>query len=515
MAIITTTFSLDFKNLFFSQIKSKAEIQSNQIAQLKSLSNAIENNDILTIKRIMDPLAKQSDASYLVIGDKHAKHLYHSNPPAHMSLYMVGGDNKPVLSGKHIVTIRKGGMGYSLRSKTPIFNNKHQVIGIVSVGYLVNHIEHLSYAKMSHIMIISFLSIICLFYFCWLLSKNLKKHMLSMEPDEIAYVVKQQKILLENIYEGIIGIDNDLVITHINQSARQIFDPSKHPIIGRKIDFLIKDKRFFNRDEMLNKDLFDQLITFNNKSVIASRIRLFINGRLLGWVVSFRDENDIKELSKQLSQIKKYTDNLRILRHEQLNWTATLAGLLHLGRYKEAIDYIELQSSDTQGILDFISKKFSSPYLCGLLIGKYSSAKEKGISIMFDPACELKTMPSSIGETEFISVIGNIIDNAIEATLKSNEIYPIEVYLSENDNEVIIEVSDQGIGISLSDINDIFVQGYTSKQSKGNHGLGLHLVSSYIKKANGIIEISHNVPSGICCSIFIPKQALTKGLTDE
>jgi len=336
-----------------------------------------------------------------------------------------------------------------------------------------------------------------------------------MEPDEIAYVVKQQKILLDNIYEGVIGIDTNLKITHINQSSRLVFDNDKYPIIGRDINNFIKDKHFFNKEKMIAEDLFDQLILFNNKYVIASRIRLIINERLLGWVISFRDKNDIQELSKQLSQIKKYTDNLRILRHEQLNWTATLAGLLHLGRYKEAIDYIELQSSETQGIIDFISKQFLSPYLCGLLIGKYSSAREKGIPIIFDPACELKTIPSSISETEFASVIGNIIDNAIEATLKSNKIYPIEVYISENDNEVIIEVSDQGIGIETSDIDHIFIQGYTSKQNKDNHGLGLHLVSNYIKKANGIIEISHNVPKGICCSIFLPKQPLSKGLTDE
>ncbi|TCK57872.1 two-component system cit operon sensor histidine kinase CitA [Celerinatantimonas diazotrophica] len=508
IVIMTMTFSLDFDHLFFSQIRSKAEIQSNQIAHLKSLIQAIEDHDKAAIKAIMNPLAQESDASYLVIGDNHARHLYHSNPPPHMSLYMVGGDNKPVLAGKHIVTIRKGGMGFSLRSKTPIFNAQHQVIGIASVGYLIKYIEKVSYAKLDHVLYISIIALACLFTFIWFFSKNMKKHMFSMEPDEIAYLVRQQKVLLENIYEGVIAIDSQLTITHINQSARKTFEATEKNkiIIGEKISNLITDCSLLNKEEMEENDISDQLLMFNNKPVIASRNRLFLDNKLLGWVISFRDKDDINSLTQKLSQVKKYADNLRILRHEQLNWTATLAGLLHLGKYQEAIQYIELQSSDTQGVLDFVSKRFTSPYLCGLLLGKYSKAKEKGVVLEFDPACELRSKPDTLTETEFMSIIGNLIDNAIEATLKSEQYEPINIYLSENNNEFIIDISDQGIGIDESKIDNLFTKGVTSKKDKVEHGLGLHLVSNYVSKANGYLEFTPNSPKGVRCSIFIPKQ---------
>ena len=46
----------------------------------------------------------------------------------------------------------------------------------------------------------------------------------------------------------------------------------------------------------------------------------------------------------------------------------TLSGLLHMGRYEEAIGYIQAQSEHAQELLDFISSRFSSPTLCGLLL---------------------------------------------------------------------------------------------------------------------------------------------------
>ena len=57
---------------------------------------------------------------------------------------MIGGDNKEVLEGKSIISIRKGGIGVSLRSKAPIVDENNRVIGIVSVGYLKSHIDNLN-----------------------------------------------------------------------------------------------------------------------------------------------------------------------------------------------------------------------------------------------------------------------------------------------------------------------------------------------------------------------------------
>ncbi|MFH4082333.1 hypothetical protein WAJ09_23470, partial [Acinetobacter baumannii] len=73
----------------------------------------------------------------------------------------------------------------------------------------------------------------------------------------------------------------------------------------------------------------------------------------------------------------------------------TLSGLLHMGHYDEAIRYIQAQSEHAQELLDFISSHFHSPTLCGLLLGKATRAREKGVVLSFDPACRIdRPLPS-------------------------------------------------------------------------------------------------------------------------
>ena len=122
----------------------RARVQASQIALMPGLAAMVAARDIPGIARLIQPLRAQSDASYIVIGDTEEQHLYHSESPERINLPMIGGDNAEVLQGKTIISVRQGGIGVSLRSKAPIFNAQHQVIGIVSVGYLTSYIANIN-----------------------------------------------------------------------------------------------------------------------------------------------------------------------------------------------------------------------------------------------------------------------------------------------------------------------------------------------------------------------------------
>jgi two-component system cit operon sensor histidine kinase CitA len=287
-------------------------------------------------------------------------------------------------------------------------------------------------------------------------------------------------------------------------------------LMGREIGEVIQSQPDFFGASQLGHDTHDEVCRFNHVRVIASRVRIMQEEVLQGWVISFRDKNDINTLSSQLSQVKRYADNLRIMRHEQLNWTATLAGLLHMQRYDEAIRYVEAQSEGAQEILDFISQRFSSAALCGLLLGKYSSAKEKGVELRFDPASQLRQIPAALNETELMSIIGNLLDNAVEATLHCDAPHEaVELYISDSSNELVIEVADRGTGIAAEVRDTLFEQGVTTKDDKGDHGIGLHLVASHVAQAHGSIEVSDNDPHGAIFSLFIPYEFQAAGNNAE
>ena len=486
---------------------ARAQVQAREIALIPSLSQAVQRQDPHAIAALLKKIRASSDASYIVIGDRHARHLYHSEYPGRYGTAMVGGDNKEVLEGKSIISIRKGGIGISLRSKAPIVDDNNQVIGIVSVGYLKSHIDNLNARTLTQIIGSIILLLIALFIFSWLLSKNLKRQMFWLEPQDIALLVRQQKALLEAIYEGVIAIDPQQKIITINHAARELLDLRQPAgsLMGRDIAEVIQAQPDFFSPAQLAQDCHDEVCRFNHVRVIANRVRIMQDDRLQGWVISFRDKNDINTLSSQLSQVKRYADSLRIMRHEQLNWTATLAGLLHMQRYDEAIRYVEAQSEGAQEILDFISQRFSSAALCGLLLGKYAGAREKGVELRFDPACQLRQIPAALNETELMSIIGNLLDNAVEATLHCAAPHDaVELYINDNGNELVIEVADHGSGIAAQIRETLFNQGVSTKPH-GDHGIGLHLVASYVAQAHGSIEVSDNEPHGAIFSLFIPK----------
>lgn len=499
-------YYLDVSRQLYQEMSSRARIQAEEISLIPSLREAVRQRNIPAINSFMTGMARHSDASFMVIGDEKGLHLFHSVFHDRIGTPLIGGDNQEVLEGKTITSIRRGGLGVSLRSKAPIFDEQGNVIGVVSVGYLTSYLDTITLGKVVNILIGALLLLLALFIFSWFFTRSIKKQMFFLEPREIGLLVRQQKALMESIYEGVIAIDEHSRIAVINRAAKRLLglNVSSRSLRGRPLEAVLNPVSFFSPQVMLENDTHDEICVFNHLTVIASRVRILLEGELQGWVITFRDRKDIDSLSVQLSQVKRYADNLRILRHEQLNRMSTLAGLLHLGHYDQALGYIQAQTEHTQELLDFISGRFRSPTLCGLLIGKCARAREKGVTLSFDPACEMARAFRGLGEPELISVIGNLLDNAIEATQRAEAPHdPVEVLIRLNERELIIEVADRGVGISPALRDRIFEPGFTTKR-RGDHGIGLHLIASYVKLAGGTLEVSANTPRGTIFSLFIP-----------
>ena len=516
-ALLGSYYYIDMGRQLYQEMSGRAKIQAEEIAIIPSLRKQVADKNIPAIHDFMQRLAARSDASFIVIGDNEGRHLFHSVFNDRVGTTLVGGDNEEVLRGKSTTTIRQGGLGISLRSKAPIFDGQGKVIGIVSVGYLTSYLDSITVNKVVNILIAAVLLLLALFIFSWFFTRSIKKQIFSLEPREIGLLVRQQKAMMESIYEGVIAIDDNLRIEVINQAARKLLGLSlpARRLRGQLISDVITPMPFFNRDSMLKQDTHDEICHFNDLMVIASRVRIMMENSLQGWVITFRDRNEIDSLSSQLSQVKRYVDNLRIMRHEQLNRMTTLSGLLHMERYDEAIRFIQAQSEHAQELLDFISSRFSSPTMCGLLLGKAARAREKGVALRFDPGCLMDRPFVPLTESEVISIIGNLLDNAIEATQRAPLPHePVEVMIKLNDRELIIEVADQGIGIKPEIRERIFERGITTK-TRGDHGIGLYLIESYVTQAGGLIEVADNTPRGTIFSLFIPATGTVRCTSQE
>ncbi len=490
------------------QVGTRALIQAKEIASDPELIQEVRIKNVAAIERVTTRLHKISDASFIVIGDESGIRLSHP-VKTRIGKPMQGGDNKGVLErGESYVSIKEGSLGYGVRGKAAIIDFDGEIIGVVSVGYLLNRFDQwISFyfePLIYEVIVIVLLTILG----AWLFSSHIKKKMNGMEPEEIALALHLQKSILQSVYEGVIALDKGGHILTLNKTALELLDTDKDIayLKSRSILEFVTNSQFFFQTPF-DKNIKDEIVSINGQTLIANRVAIFDSNILVGWVVSFRHKNDINSLTAELTQIKQYTDNLRVMRHEHANKLSTIAGMIEIGANDSALALINSESNRKQQLIDFVSSRIKCKQVAGILLGKYARSQELGLELEFDPTCQLYTLNEKIEPNELSAIIGNLIDNAFEATLKnpdSNKI--ITVLITDAGADLVIEVGDNGCGISADIATTIFSRGVTSKDDSDGHGIGLYLINRYVTNSGGVILVDDAEPKGTIFSIFIPNQ---------
>jgi two-component system CitB family sensor kinase len=118
-------------------------------------------------------------------------------------------------------------------------------------------------------------------------------------------------------------------------------------------------------------------------------------------------------------------------------------------------------------------------------------------------------LPSHIPREQLVSILGNLIDNALEATLlQQGSGGKVMISMTDLGNDLIFEIEDQGVGITKGQQQQIFEKGFTSKAEAG-HGIGLHLVKGLLKSLSGTITLEQGDEKGSRFIIYIPKNKNT------
>jgi len=500
------------------QVSTRAVVQSREIAVDPILVNAIQQGNVAKVQEQVDVQKKISDADFIVVGDKNGIRLAHPTKEK-IGYPMQGGDNADALiHGMHYYSIRQGSLGLAIRGKSPIFSKQGEIIGVVSVGYLFDTVSVwlINYSTPFFLVLITILAFSSVG--AWLFSRHIKKQMYGMEPEEIALSLRVQSSVLEAVYEGIIAVDDNEQILSINQHALTILGIASDTVQLRNqsISDYVTPSDFFVgttiEGDLDTSEYNLQEITCNGETLIATRVRIWEGEDSSGWVVSFRPRNDLNILTSQLVNSRQEADSLRVVSHEYANKLSTISGMIQIGAYDQALSTILLETENYQKLIDFVTQSFNSKIIAGLLLGKYSKAKELGLTLEFDPYSQLHRLPSSLSEEELVAIIGNLLDNAFEATLKNSESNKTISILLSDDNplELVIEVADNGVGVSKELIDSLFEKGISSKEETG-HGIGLYLVQHYVNKVGGHILIDEADLSGAIFSIFIPNEPITDG----
>jgi two-component system, CitB family, sensor kinase len=324
-----------------------------------------------------------------------------------------------------------------------------------------------------------------------LLARRVKRQTLGLEPEEIAGLVEHREAILHDVKEGVLALDRHARITLANDSARQLLE-LPHDCAGKTLDELAVPARL--RD-VLTADQTgpDRLVLVGERVVVCNRMPLRSRGRLIGSVTTLRDRTELSSLEKELGATRTTTDTLRAQTHEFANQLHTISGLIQLGEYDEVTRFVDGVSLSRTRLYDDVTSRIEDPAVAALLIAKASSAAERVVILELDDGSALGRVDETLSR-DLTTVVGNLVDNAIDA-VSGRPDAAVHVHLRDEAHRVTVTVRDSGPGVAADSVEDIFRQGFSTKDSDdgGGRGFGLALTRLVCSRRGGGVGV-RNAP---------------------
>ncbi|WP_299887652.1 transporter substrate-binding domain-containing protein [uncultured Lacinutrix sp.] len=328
------------------------------------------------------------------------------------------------------------------------------------------------------------------------------------------------------IIQGSIGYDNELSFA-INK---------EEPILSEIIKKGNNSISLEEKNEILNKWLLDIAKPFHKKASFWKTLLLILGSvLLLSFIFSFYLKQIVKKRTEELIKAKKKAEKnnelktlfLQNISHEvrtPLNSIIGFASFLKENSIEEAdktgfVDTILQQSSNLTNILNNIieiseltttKSKPKNQALClekelNIIAEIYKiKAENKGLSFKFNNQVN---RPESIilsDKSRLTKTISNLLDNAIKFTNNGSIILSSKI---ENSN-IIIQITDTGIGIQSEKSKAIFDEFYQIEQELSKKydglGIGLTIAKENIKSLKGSITLDTNLKGGTSFTITLP-----------
>lgn len=183
---------------------------------------------------------------------------------------------------------------------------------------------------------------------------------------------------------------------------------------------------------------------------------------------------------KQIEADRKHINNTRKIKHDMKNHMYAIRNMAKNNMSKDIITYTNDILGKIEGEKVYIN---TGNYLIdGILNVKFEEIKNQGIDFKYDVK-----IPEGIKLPEFevITILGNLLDNAIEGVKLIKDNRYIEVFISYKDSNLLIKIVNTFDGLVIKD-NKGFV---SRKEEKTYHGIGLENVREQVEKSNGYMNI--------------------------
>ena len=339
---------------------------------------------------------------------------------------------------------------------------------------------------------------------------------------------KRLHSILSYMTDGVLATNRRGKITMINDMAKKQLGVQKEDVLNKSILELLKIE-----DEYELRDLITQVPELmidsqdDNGEYLSLRVRFALvrreSGFISGLVAVLHDtteqekeererrlfvSNVSHELRTPLTSVKSYLealdegalsepvapDFIKVSLDETNRMMRMVTDLLHLSRIDNATSHLDVELINFTAFITFILNRFDQ------IRGQ---DEEKKYELVRD--YPITSVWIEIDTDKMTQVIDNILNNAIKYSPDGGK---ITVTMKTTDDQMILSISDQGLGIPKQDLPLIFDRFYrvdrARSRAQGGTGLGLAIAKEIIKQHKGFIWAKSEYGKGSTFTIVLP-----------
>ena len=339
---------------------------------------------------------------------------------------------------------------------------------------------------------------------------------------------KRLHSILSYMTDGVLATNRRGKITMINDMAKKQLGVQKEDVLNKSILELLKIE-----DEYELRDLITQVPELmidsqdDNGEYLSLRVRFALvrreSGFISGLVAVLHDtteqekeererrlfvSNVSHELRTPLTSVKSYLealdegalsepvapDFIKVSLDETNRMMRMVTDLLHLSRIDNATSHLDVEMINFTAFITFILNRFDK---------MRGPDEEKKYDLVRD--YPITSVWIEIDTDKMTQVIDNILNNAIKYSPDGGK---ITVTMKTTDDQMILSISDQGLGIPKQDLPRIFDRFYrvdrARSRAQGGTGLGLAIAKEIVKQHEGFIWAKSEYGKGSTFTIVLP-----------
>ncbi|MEV0154495.1 sensor histidine kinase [Micromonospora sp. NPDC050686] len=410
------------------------------------------------------------------------------------------GDIGPALAGERFTVTNTGTLGESVRSVVPVRDADDRIIGLVSVGITTRAINRKLLAQIPVLLGAAVPALALAGTGSWLLSRRLRRQTHGLGPRQMTQMYEYYDAVLHSVREGLVVLTRDRRVALVNDEGRRLLGlGAEAPLTDQPVSAV--DLPPAVADLLAEgRDAHDEPVLAGERVLVANQRSTRFEGKVLGTVLTLRDQTDLRNLASELDSVRALTEALRAQTHESANRLHTVLTLVELGRTEEAVRLGTEDLALAQQLTDRVVGAVTEPAIAALLLGKSAQAGERGIDLVVEPDCRLDGSP--LPTTDLLTVLGNLVDNALEAVAGTDPPRRVRVFVGADGTGLVVRVGDSGPGLDPDRVADAFRRGWSTKSA--GRGVGLALVGQVIRRYGGRYEVGRSADGGSLFTVRLP-----------